>query len=117
MKEFFFGAPIQQPKISNIICSKFTEKYIGTTFTVEANLGHKLLFLSFESEVMHTVHTTLRCQINEEPFYGIPLIKVSKFQNELMKSSFLPKYEPNTYCKALPRKRKIIPDFPNCFPS
>ena len=27
------------------------------------------------------------------------MLKVSKFQNEFMKSSFLPKYEPSTYCK------------------
>ena len=73
-------------------------KEIHTTFTVEANFGYKLLFLSFESEVMHTVLCTLRCQINEPtqaPLSRIRLIKVSKFQNELVKPSFLPKYEPN----------------------
>ena len=72
-KEFFFGGPIQQTKMSDIIFSKFTEKYIGTTFTAEANFGYKLLFLSFESEAMHTVNNTLRCKINEGLFSGIPL--------------------------------------------
>ena len=51
-KQFFFGATIWQTKMSDIIYEE-----IDTTFTVDANFGYKLMSLSFESKVMHTVLT------------------------------------------------------------